>query len=251
MSDCDVYLYAFTRDAAHGGLAGLDGTTLESLCGDGVCAVVGPAPVGRLRPQRKHLAAHHSVLAALAVRTTTLPATFGMIAPRAHLLDILDEHAERLREQIDEVSGCVEMGVRLRWDVPDVFSHLVDLDDELRHLRAELVARGDRAPHDLRVAVGRRVEVVLAAHRGHHHAMLSESLGEHARRVLEQPVSGEAELAHLALLVEQASMDSLENALHGIASDLDERYAIAVAGPFAPHHFVSLELDLGAASGAA
>lgn len=242
--DTPLAIYAFADADASTDLPGLGGQPVHVIEIEGIRVAVSEAPSGRLRPQRSLLAAHQSVVASIAQQAATLPVSFGMVCDSLGELErIVADRADAISDELARVGGCVEMGVTLTLDVPNVFEHLVRIDDELRSGRDELSSLGDAAPHDLRVAVGRRVEAVLNALRAQHAADLLGALDGPCREIIETPPSGEAHLAGAACLVDRNDLQRFERAIEALAATLDERYAFSIAGPFAPHHFVDLHLE--------
>lgn len=248
MNDHDLYIYAFTDQPLHTPVDGLANGTVETLGAGNVFAAVSELPPGRLRPQRRHLAAHQRVLTHLAQSATTLPVAFGMVASPAELGAVLEDHSTAISDQLANVAGCVEITVTLRWDVDDVFAHLVELDDELCGRRDQLVELGEGAPHELKVSIGRRVEAVLAGERHAHAMQLRDLLSACARDSAELDPTEESSLATVVLLIERDRIAAFDQALESAASEFGDHYALQVSGPFAPHHFVELDLGIHAAA---
>lgn len=241
--DHPVYVYAFIDEPLEESLAGLDGAPTFCLSAAGATALVSAAPEGRLRPERSRLAAHQRVVAAAAAQRTALPASFGLIAEsQSCLRSLLSEEGEALAGEFARVRGCVEHGVTIAW-AGDAFASLVERDEELRALRDELSRLGPRAPHELKVSVGRRVERSLASEREIAAELARAALSPVVRELVEEEPGPERELARAACLVERSRSAALDAALESLARELDEFFVIEVRGPFAPHHFVRLELS--------
>ena len=241
-----LYIYAFCDRPARGAtLEGLNGAPVRFVEAGGVFAAVSDAPSGRLRPQRRLLAAHQGVLAAIAGEVSTLPAAFGLIADSEDMLaDAVSKNAATLTGELERVAGCVEMEVRLGWDVPSVFEHLVSVDEPLREMRDRMVAMGENTPHDLRVEIGRRVERVLEHHRAEASALVIEGVSEACREIEHLDPSSESELVRLTALVAKEDTEAFESAVERVAERFDDTHAFRLSGPFAPHSFVDLHLGL-------
>jgi len=251
MSERPVYVYGFVvprlEDESVGfdtsDLRGLDHEPIELIEVGGVAAAVSAAPVGRIRAQRRHLAAHQRVVAALAERTTTLPAAFGLISSENEVRDLLEHHGERVTAQAHRVHGCVEMTVKVRWADERGFERLVELDPELRAMRDEMIAAGEGAPHELKVAIGRRVEHLLGSLRAEHGSALASATAEACRELIEEDPGTEHELARATYLVPRYGIEAFESAVESLANHLDDDFAIDITGPLAPHHFVDVSID--------
>lgn len=244
--DQPLYIYAFCNAApADTALEGLNGEPVRFIESKGVFAAVSDAPTGRIRPQRKLLAAHQRVLGALAETIPTLPAAFGLIADTPELLEAaVGENAESLQSELDRVGRCIEVELRVAWDTDNVFEHLVSIDEHLRDLRDDLVSMGDAAPHDLRVSVGRRVEALLAAHRDAASRAVIDGIAPVCREIESMDPTSENELVRIAALVAREEHGAFEDLVGRVAEQFDETHVFKLAGPFAPHSFINLHLDL-------
>lgn len=143
------YLYAIVDGSSDGrafDYLGLDGSTVYTIGDDAVAAIVSDLPNQRLRPERRRLAAHHAVLRELMADHTVLPMAFGILAdgPEA-VRRILRINHDAFAEQLDRVRGRVEMGMRVAWDVANIFEYMIGLHGELRSLRDQ-VFRGGACP---------------------------------------------------------------------------------------------------------
>ena len=143
----------------------------------------------KLRPERRRLAAHHEVLKRLMNEHTVLPMAFGLIAESDDdVRQILRLNRKAFVGQLDRVRGKVEMGVRVAWDVPNIFELFVTMHEELRALRDQMF-RGGRLPsQDEKIELGRLFDRLLAADREECVDQVSSALNpECAELGLEQP----------------------------------------------------------------
>ena len=79
------YLYAVipaAGDREYGNI-GIDGESVYLIADNQVAAVVSNFSNGKIRPERRHIAAHQAVLKRLMEEETPLPITFGVIAEGA------------------------------------------------------------------------------------------------------------------------------------------------------------------------
>ena len=82
MSGNGKYIYGFMRSDAtlSSAINGINGKPIFTISDNGVAAVVSDGPDGKLRPERKHLSAHHSVIKEIMKTSTILPLSFGVVA---------------------------------------------------------------------------------------------------------------------------------------------------------------------------
>jgi hypothetical protein len=132
------YLYAIVAgsETRNYGPIGMGDSTVYTISEGGVAAVVSDVPDQKMRPERRHLAAHQSVLKKVMEDGTPLPMSFGIVAddPQA-VRRILSDNQQNFLEQLDRMAGKVEMGLRVTWDVPNIFDYFVQTHSDLRAAR--------------------------------------------------------------------------------------------------------------------
>lgn len=248
MSDERQYLYAIgpADEAPELAEAGLDGAPVRVVTRGRLAAYVSSIEGKKVRPVRKHLAAHHSVLRTLAARTTALPMSFGMIAESEdEVSQLLEAKHDELSERVTRLHGRVEMTVRLKWDVENVFSMFVELDPDLRVARDRLVASGN--DREEQIAVGELFSAILEGAREGDWETLHAALEQVCEEIKRNDPRDESEVVSLATLVRREEIGAFEDAVHAAAEAFDDRYLIDLGGPHPPHSFVSVHLSLDAA----
>ncbi len=242
------YLYAIVPGGfcVPAGLCGLDGQAVTLIDCAGLAAATSASTRLQLRPERAHLAAHQGVIHALMSVATVLPVAFGTIAQsddelRRHLRD----HADPIAGQLARVQGACEFGVHARLNVPDVFGYLVDTLPELRAQRDATFGGGRSPGHHERIALGMQVERVLELLRERHAAQLLPALTPVCIDICRNPPRTTGELLNLACLVRRADQQAFEDALAEAASGFDDDITFDLSGPWAPHHFCSVQFVQG------
>ena len=95
-----------------------------------------------------------------------LPMSFGIIADgREDVERILDANGAALGERLQFVHGRVEMGLRVSWNVPNIFEYFVSTHPELRDLRDRLFQGGAVPSPDDKIELGRRFDRALQVDR--------------------------------------------------------------------------------------
>ncbi len=248
-----LYLYAIVDQAvAVPSCGGLDQAPLRTISRDGLAAVVSETMHARLRPERKHLGAHQQVLRELLKTTTPLPLSFGTLASsESEVKRLLQRHAGDFRSQLDRVADCVEMGLRLTWEVENIFAYFVEKHPELAEMRDELQELEKDGPspalHAARLEIGRRFEQLLTEEREAAADRLQSDLGPHCVELSTSDPKGDLDVAQVNCLVRRDSLPGFEQAVERAASSFDANYAFHLSGPWCPHHFVRLEIGDAAA----
>ncbi len=142
------YIYAVVTPSAEQALnfKGLDDRPIYTIAHRGVAAVVSDLESDRIRPERRNLAAHRAVLSGLmGVEEAVLPMRFGTIAANANeIKSLLASNREIFESQLKQIAGKLEMGVRVVWDVPNIFEYFVDAHPELKEARDTVRQREGR-----------------------------------------------------------------------------------------------------------
>lgn len=239
------YLYAVIGGGEEKsfGPIGIDGTTVYAIVQGELSAVVSDVPNEKVRPERRKLAAHHEVLKRLAQEHALLPMTFGIIAESPSTVRrLLSGNQARLAEQLRLVAGKIEMGLRVHWDVANIFEYFVARFPELRAFRDRLF-RADGGPsQDERIELGRFFERLLTRSRQEYTERVLAFLRTSCADIKINDLRHEKEVMNLACLVGREAQKDFEQAVCAAAKGFDNHYAFDISGPWPPHHFVEVDL---------
>jgi hypothetical protein len=240
------YLYAIIANPTQPefGPYGIDGGMVYTIGKTRVAAVVSDIPNERLRPERRRLASHHEVLKRLLQTETILPMAFGVVADGSDAVQrILDKNEEAFGEQLDRFAGKVEMGLRVCWDVPNIFEYFVDTHADLKLLRDSLFRTSREPTQDEKIELGRTFDRALLQDREHHIAQVLSVLGPQCFEVKENKPRDEREVMNLACLIERGQQKSFEEGVFAAAKFFDHHFAFDFNGPWPPHNFVDVTLQ--------
>jgi hypothetical protein len=241
-----TYLYAVIADAQGRtyGDFGIDGRKVYSIPVGRVAAVVSDVPSEKMRPERSRLAAHQEVLKKLMAEATPLPMSFGILADSPEAVrKMLSRNQPALLEQLRRVAGKVEMGLRVTWDVPNIFEYFVNTHPELRLARDRLLG-GHREPtQEQKIEVGRMFDGLLNEDREACADRVEGILAPHCFEIERNKCRNEREVLNLACLVERAGMRQFESSVFEAAKEFDNNFAFDYNGPWAPHNFVEIDLE--------
>ncbi|RJQ64285.1 MAG: gas vesicle protein GvpFL [Desulfobacteraceae bacterium] len=243
------YLYAVIAGAGGRNLEtpGIDNGTLHTISEGKISAVVSDVPNKKLRPERRHLAAHQSVLRRLMEECTPLPMAFGIIADGSQAIRrILTLNQEAFREALDHVTGKVEIGLRVTWDVPNIFDYFVNTHPELRAVRDRYFGTNREPAHEDKLALGRMFDNLLNEEREIHTEKVEEILYSVCFEINRNSCRSELEVMSLACLVgrDKAEQKAFEKGILEAANLFDNNYAFDYNGPWAPHNFVAIDLQM-------
>jgi hypothetical protein len=240
-----TYVYAVlasTKGIGESGPIGIEGGEVYCVTAGDLVAAVSRVGRTRLRPERKHLLAHQAVLRRLMEHGTVLPAAFGLVARDDEAVrDRLLEHHALFQEQLERVTGKVEMGLKVSWSAPDLFGYFVALHPELGAARDRMRGRQDLGREEL-LAVGKLFEDLREADRQAHSERVAAVLRERGLELKWNPPRGEREMMSLSCLVPREGLDVFDKVIEAVAADFDDHFTFELNGPWAPHSFTKLKL---------
>ncbi|MBM4285538.1 MAG: GvpL/GvpF family gas vesicle protein [Deltaproteobacteria bacterium] len=242
------YLYAIV--AAPGeqtyDFPGIDGAPVYSIAKGRVAAVVSDVLNNRIRPERRHLAAQQGILKGLLFRADAiLPMAFGIIAdgPQA-IQKILSRNHQTLLQQLHRVAGMVEMGLRVSWDVPNIFEYFVNTHPGLRAARDRFLGPYRNPSQEDQIELGRLFERLLNEDREAYTEKVEEILSHYCREIKQNQCRHESQVMNLACLVPRDGQDRFEEGVFAAAKLFDNNFTFDYTGPWAPHNFVELNLEI-------
>jgi len=243
------YLYAIVDgeiDRESYESASLENGKVYGIGEDGIVAIVSDLVDKRVRPERRRLAAHHNVLKRLMDDHTVLPMVFGVIADGPESIRrILRLNRDAFHEQLDRLRGKVEMGLRVTWDVPNIFEHVLETHPELAAYRDQIF-RGGRDPgQDEKIELGRSFDRFLNTDREHCTDRVIQALEPRcAADIVVNKPRNERDVMNLACLVERSRVKDFEAGVIEAARRFNNDFAFDFNGPWPPHNFVDIELKL-------
>ncbi len=240
------YIYAVVSHHAAQALnfKGLDDRPIYTIAHRGMAAVVSDLESDRIRPQRRNLAAHRAVLSGLmAVEEAVLPMRFGIIAANAtEIKSLLASNREIFENQLKQIAGKLEMGVRVVLDVPNIFEYFVDAHPELKEARDRLFGGSSQPSQNDRIELGRRFERLREADRAAHCATVEEDLGPLCAAIKRGALREDREMVNLACLVGKDRRAQFEQAVFRAATHFDNNFAFDYNGPWPPHSFAEIAI---------
>ena len=241
------YIYAIIigSKAKSYGAIGIEGSIVHLISSGSVSAVVSDVLNRKTRPERRHLAAHQEVLNLLLKETTPLPMSFGTIANGEETIrNILSRNQESFLEQLHRVANKVEMGLRVARDVPNIFDHFVHTYPELRAARDRFFTIHRQPTQDEKIELGRLFESILNEDRETFTEKVEGVLTRYCFEIKRNKCRNEREVMNLACLVGRRERTRFEAGVFETARMFDNNFTFDYNGPWAPHNFVDIDLNL-------
>lgn len=136
------------------------------------------------------------------------------------------------------------MGLRVKWDVANIFEYAVSVHPELAELR-DRVFRGGREPsQEEKIEVGRTFDRLINTDREAHIERVEHVLGSRVVEILSNKPRDDREVMNLACLIDRNRRREFEHAIVEAAGAFDNNYAFDFNGPWPPHNFVEIELRM-------
>ncbi len=243
------YLYAIVdrgADRAPLGFTGVDGGEVYALGDDRVAAIVSDLPDKKVRPERRRLAAHHEVMRRLMADRTVLPMAFGLIADGPESVHrILRLNQGIFAEHLDRLRSKVEMGLRVAWDVPNIFEHIVSKHPELIAYRDQIFRAGRHPSQDEKIELGRTFDRLINADRQDAIDRTLHVMEPKCEAIVVNNPRGERDVMNLACLVDRDRLKDFEAGVVEAARGFDNDFSFDFNGPWPPHNFVNVQVELG------
>ncbi|MER5442429.1 GvpL/GvpF family gas vesicle protein [Streptomyces sp. NPDC002790] len=200
-----------------------------------LAAVVSEAP-DDLRPKRRDLLAHQSVLAEAGGGGPVLPMRFGSLAPDDQAVaDVLAERADHYQERLSALEGKVEYNVKAQHDEEAVLHRVMAESPEVRTL-ADANRQAGGGGYEERLKLGELVVAAVQAREAADAVELQQLLEPSASAMSTGPEST-GWLANISFLVEQKASEHFLAAVEQVRGS-HSHIELTVNGPLPPYSFV-------------
>lgn len=231
-------------------LAGADdGEPVFVVRHDGLAAIVSRTRRSGYRQMARHeaarcLVAHQRVLEGVMGRSTVLPVRFGTVLPgEAHVRRLLEQAAPVLARALAGLSGSVQTEVVVTWRPEDVFREVAS-EPEI----ARAIAEAPRQPPDqaevARIAVGKMVKAALERRRDELQRWIVPALRAVCTDLAVNSIMDDGMVLNVALLVDQARRDALDDALAQLDRRSEGRLRFRCVGPLPPYSFATVAVEV-------
>ena len=130
------------------------------------------------------------------------------------------------------------------WDVPISLEYFCGIHPDLRAARDQ-VLDGNRVPRQAeKIELGAMFEHIMNEDREAHYAIIEKALAPVCAEIKRSASPSLNEVVKLSCLVERERQKQLEDAVFKAARLFDDNFVFDFNGPWAPHSFVEMDLQL-------
>lgn len=234
-----VYVYAITKSGHPLDLDGIKGVgetpaELHSVCSDELCAVVSEAPED-LSVTRRDLDAHFGVQEHLWAAGTTLPLSFGFVAPDEDAVRaVLEQRGQELSQRLDELSGRAEFNVKGLQDEEVVLRAILEENEQARALN-EATREGNSTQED-RLALG---QLVAQEVQSRQEALAADVVAALRPLAVAERLAEPSQqyFVNVSFLVDGKQSEDFTEAARELAERYGEGIELRVRGPLPPYSF--------------
>lgn len=235
-----LYVYCLgTERAARAaeGMGGVGDSSVTVVALGRVAAVVSEFGADAAAVSRENVRAHNRVNARVLAAETPLPFRFGTLASESRLNEYVKSNEDALVSALARVGGCVEMGVKIRWNAEEVSGEQEALSSK------EGVGGGARAGSGTAFLLAKRREIMGGdALRARAEEVSAWLAGRVAGLVRESDVRVNASgalVVRAAHLVERARLDEYRERVRDAALERPHAHFLT-SGPWPPYGFTAL-----------
>jgi hypothetical protein len=207
-------------------------------------AVISNSPMARYVVSKENLLAHERVIERVMKEYTVLPARFCTIAVNAEdIRRLLERRYLELKHLLRDMDGKVELGVKALWRNMDlIFKEIVDENEEIKRLKAEVAEKSSRHTHAQRIAIGQRVQAALEEKKAREGEEILTGLKRISAEHRLNRTVGDKMLFNAACLVDRAREREFDDLMERLDLRYGDRIKFTYVGPVAPYNFVKITL---------
>ncbi|MBU4487151.1 MAG: GvpL/GvpF family gas vesicle protein [Candidatus Delongbacteria bacterium] len=242
-----IYLYAVALDSQKQNydLEGIENKPVYSITNGRISAVVSDLINKKIRPERRNIAAHQNVLKSLTNECGLLPVAFGtFVNNKEDIKKLLTRNHNSFLNQLIKLAGKVEMGLRVDWDVPNIFEYFVNTHSDLRIVRDQMFFNNREPSQDEKIEIGRIFNNLVNEDRKNHIDIVEEVLNPICDEIKINPPRNEKDVMRLACLIDKENITEFENYVFKAASNFDNNFAFDYSGPWLPYNFVDIKIEI-------
>ena len=205
-----------------------------------IAALVSEISVDRRLGKPEDLQAHANLLNGTARVAPVLPLRFGAVLTDTDAVkdELLTAHADEFAAALAELEGLAQYIVKGRYVEKAILREVIEENEQASRLRDTIRDQPEEVTRDARMALGEIVSNAMVAKREEDTRAVVDALTALTDFLNVREPTHEEEAAQVAVLVEVARQDELENIVGELAQQWDGRVEMRLLGPLAAYDFV-------------
>ncbi len=212
---------------------------------EGLAAVVSNSPLIVYDPTRENLLAHEKVNETVMLEFTVLPMAFGaLFRTEQDIIELMRGTYSALLDVFTKMEGKVEFGLKVNWDRDQVIAEIERKNEEIRHLKEQIISRTTGSTYFARMQLGRLVESALIEQADSYVREVYSVLRDTAVASRANKPIGDRMIMNAAFLVERHRESEFDQKVKEIAAKNEGKLSFKYSGPWPPYNFVHIRLKL-------
>src|SRR2546423_5181808 len=211
----------------------------------GLAAVVSNTLLMVYDPTRENVFAHEQVNETVMREFTVLPMAFGaLFRTEDDIIELIRGTHDALRDVLAKMEGKVEFGLKVNWDRERVIAEIEQVNEEIRHLKEQIISRTTGSTYFARMQLGRLVETALTEQTDAYVREVYSILRDTAVASRSNKPIGDKMIMNAAFLVEREREPEFDQKVKEIAAKYEGKLSFKYTGPWPPYNFVHIRLKL-------
>ncbi|WP_174185233.1 GvpL/GvpF family gas vesicle protein [Nocardia barduliensis] len=187
------------------------------------------------------LTAHAELLDGSAAVAPVLPLRFGAVMTDAEAVEneLLGANEDEFRSALEQLEGRAQFVIRGRYVEDTILRELLDENAQAAQLRDEIRDKPEDATRNARIALGELINQAIEAKRAEDTRRVVAEIEQFEPLINQREPTHEEEAVHVAMLVELARQEELEETLRRLGEEWDGRVELNLLGPMAAYDFVT------------
>ena len=222
----------------------------------GIAAVVSASPYADIRSLKRSDAAvllvrHQRVTETIMQGFPILPVKFGTIlADEAQVGRLLAQGETLFQTALAKYGGLVQMEVVVLWNIQKIFAEIGQMET-VQRAKQQIVDSPAEESLNFKVALGQLVQNELKQRQAALQAEILPAFSAISREVVANPLMDDSMVMNVALLLDEAGCQALDEKLDSLDADFTSRADLAGGplnfrrvGPLAPYSFATVEVQV-------
>jgi hypothetical protein len=211
-----------------------------------LAAVVSGTPLMVYDPTRENALAHQHVNeVTIGEGLTPVPMSFGtLFKTEKDIVEFLEDTYDALRDVLVKMKDKLEFGLKVNWTREEVLADVERDNVDIRKLKEEIAKNQQSSTYFARMQLLRMLDQALADKSDSFVRDIYEHLREAAIASRSNKPIGDKMILNAAFLVERDKAAIFDQKVQEIASRYEGKLSFRYTGPWPPHNFVTIRLQL-------